>query len=716
MTDQRKGLLSPRSTPREILVRDARDRLSELLGLGEPYPLRDLHVPATGRTVPVGQSARIPVELSQQGVIYDLHDRRGNPVERPSDGATEPVSEPGTGATILLQTPPITEDATYKIQARKARSGRHAYLHDLATVKVGLDTELTAWIRSHPALDPAIDVPVPTDARLAAYGDPVEVEVEASQEGVDYTLVHLVDQDDGARVEETISVAPVRGTAGNIVLQSREMTEDTVVRVRATKKLQPSDGGGSKSDLLTIELPLAVKANHTLDATPVPGPIAAFGAEAAVRIVDAQADAQYRLHLHRIQDPEYAHNPEPDEKVVRVSELGEPDVQILRPDLPEPWAPVPGFEVHGDFAGGDGEPRLPVEDLAVDCLLIVEARKIHPVDGGRSLPSSVWLANPVALLRRPDPAPSLNIKVTMQGTRTDGRMRVSGGQAGVYYYFRITDGGTELKWPAYFHKRDALDSAYNQGVGQLEVEIDLSIATESAPSAADRPVDPARRVPEPPVIETGPLSSNTRLYARAVKAQTRIQAAVDSRAQIVAMPRIRAEESAVPRGARARILVPASREGQGYQLAPGGVATGPVVAGNGSDLVFETEPIVGDTAFEVWVTRPDDPNIPVLQAVPIVVSPVPDTTLGVTASALEVERGGAATVQVHGSESGVTYQLHVAGTPVGEAKAGTTGTIDLGTGPIEAETTFTVRASRTANPDAFADLDRKVSITVRTGP
>ena len=699
---------------KRIQVRDARDRLIEWLGLGEPFPLRDLPVPVAGLTVPFGQPAKIPVELSQPGVTYELHDNRERPMERSSNGSTEPINEKGTGQTIHLQTPAIADDVTYKILAKKNRSSRKTYLHEFATVKVGLDTALNAWIRSHPPLDPAIDTPAPTDARLANYGDPVEVEIELSQEGVDYRLVHFVADGGDDPKEIEISIEDVRGTSGNIVLHSQKMLDDTVLRVRTMKEFESSEGRENESQLLDIQLPLKVKANRALDVGLSPGPIVEFRTDASVRILATQASAQYRVHLHRIEDPEYVHDPAADEKVVRVREAGEPEVQVQRPELPEPWSAVEGFEQHGGYSNGNGgELQIQVQRAADDCMLIVEAKKIHALDENSSIPSSVWLLQPAALLRRPDPSPSLSLSVTMKRAKTDGLMRVSGGQPGVYYHFRTADDGPEIQRPAYFHKRDAQDSQFNQGLSQLEVEVDLAVAADPAPGSVGQSLDPARRSPEPPSLDTGPLAVDTLLHVRAVKAQSGIQTLLKRTAQVVGLPTIRPETPAVAQGSTAKVLIEASHEVESYQLARNGQGIGPALAGNGQDLALETDSIVADTAFEVWVTRPGDPGIPLLQSVPVTVWTLPDATLAVSASASEVGRGGTATVRVHSSQLGVFYQLVLAATPIGRATAGTGSNLALRTGSIETDSTFAVRATKANNRAVFVDLEQAVTISVR---
>ena len=76
---------------------------------------------------------------------------------------------------------------------------------------------------------------------------------------------------------------------------------------------------------------------------------------------------------------------------------------------------------------------------------------------------------------RPNPEPDLKLRVD---ATNDGIIKVSGGQPGVFYAFRQEPKGPELTLPVYFHRRDRLDSAQNRGVGQIGVEIDLSIIDE----------------------------------------------------------------------------------------------------------------------------------------------------------------------------------------------------------------------------------------------
>src|SRR5208283_1048375 len=114
------------ATDANLQLRDARDRLIELLGLGKTYPLQDLPVRGEQLTVAPNVATQIFIDDSQPGVIYQLFDGK-NPVE---------LALEGNGARLGLKTPPITEDITYRILARKLGTGLQAYLHQSATVAV----------------------------------------------------------------------------------------------------------------------------------------------------------------------------------------------------------------------------------------------------------------------------------------------------------------------------------------------------------------------------------------------------------------------------------------------------------------------------------------------------------------------------------------------------------------------------------------------------
>src|SRR5262245_47730482 len=282
-----------------IHVRDARDRLIDLLGIGQTYPLRDLAVRDEQLTVAFNTSAKVPIEPSQLGVVYQLHDRDNKPVV----GA----EVPGSGDRAITETPKIHDDITYTIYAKKLLSGRDTYLRETATVKVGLDITLQAWMRNAAPLDPASENPAPTDPCIVDYGASVEVELKNSQEGVDYRLVALADASPGSEPQETeVSVADVRGDLRNIVLRSTALFEDTDIRIRATKIFDPAEHRPQQTALLDIVLPLKVRANPALQVVVEPS-IVDFNQQATIAIANTQRSARYQVYIRTIPDRDFVH-------------------------------------------------------------------------------------------------------------------------------------------------------------------------------------------------------------------------------------------------------------------------------------------------------------------------------------------------------------------------------------------------------------------------
>src|SRR5688572_11561793 len=70
----RSGARRTMSTARPIDVRCARDRLIDLLGLGETTPIRDVNVQEAQLTVNVGAPCEITIDPAQSGVRYELFD------------------------------------------------------------------------------------------------------------------------------------------------------------------------------------------------------------------------------------------------------------------------------------------------------------------------------------------------------------------------------------------------------------------------------------------------------------------------------------------------------------------------------------------------------------------------------------------------------------------------------------------------------------------
>jgi hypothetical protein len=718
-------------------VRSARDRLIDLLGIGETYPLADLHVRDDQLTVAFTNTAKIPIENAQPWVIYELHDAQNKPVER--DGArfqisllflvsdfrdfsalaqklvahSDPHSEyvsrllldqqnsslpstqlrdintiingisiyeellgkgvtpsaeagelakkkphgaqlallnrliledaypqelisrrsrfqtEGNGVTLMLETPGVREDITYSVFARKYGSDKGVRLQQRAPVKVGLDKSLLAEILEASLLDPAVDSRPLTEPRIIHYGASVKVKIQKSQEGVDYRLVYFK-PGQPAKEEKLSDGADVRGDLHDIVLNTVPINEDEDIdiRIRATKTFDPAEQRSPVTDLLNVVLPLKVRARRTLQVSVEPSLILDYKQDASVKIAGTQKSAKYGLYFCAIPDRDFVHKNDTGSEVIKVSAPGGEDVQIRKPVQTDIWQEPEGYKPLGDpQPGNGGELKFTLKALTNDTLIIIQALKEHqtgkPDPGPKVTPSAVQLDQTAAFLVRPNPAPELTLIVPVEGSKTGGTIQVLKGQPGVFYFFRQTPQGKEFPLPAYIHQRDDRDPSLNKGLGQLALEIDFVVAVDPALAKEIGSPDWAKGAPEPPLLDTGPLNTDSMLYGRALKAQTRLAAPLVDTAQIGSVPEIRPEEETVNAGSTARVQVIASKQDEKYQVMLKGKPVKRALHGNGKDLVFITDTLLEDTTFEVVVTRPADKEIVVerLVQVPVRVKP-----------------------------------------------------------------------------------------------
>ena len=604
-------------------MRAARDRLIDILGIGKTYPLRDLDLTEALLKVSFNASAKISIEITQSDVLYSLYTKDGQPVLR---AGGVPAESKGNGETLILETPAIAEEVTYKIRAAKIRTAipdpeSITFLHRTATVKVGLDVFLQAEILDAELLDPAIESPAATDPRIIDYGARVDVKLKTSQEGVDYQLVALKKKNDNSEPEEVVlSDEPVRGTRRDIVLQSHAVHEDTDIRIRATKTFDPGEDLPEDTKLLKVVLPLKVRANPDLPIVVVPAAIIEHGQDATLKIAETQESAVYRLYVRSVADRDYVHRSVNASEVIKVPVPGEPDVQVVKPERPETWQEQEGYTPLAESRPGNGgDLNFSVKSLTDDSLIIIQALKNHAVKEKEQvvqiIPSAIQLKSTALVLVRPDPAPGLRLTVPVKGDKIRGTIRVVNGQPGVFYYFRRTQRGKELGLPAYFHKRDDRDESQNKGLNQLKLGIDVVVTANPPAGSAGDADDPAKIAPQPPILQTGPFKTDSTLFTRAVKAQTRVKTPLDVTAQIGTLPEIRPEQATVNSGSKARIQVLASKAGDRYQLTLKGAPVKKARNGNGADIVFITGPLSRDTTFEMIVTRPEETGIAVERVV-----------------------------------------------------------------------------------------------------
>jgi hypothetical protein len=579
----------------QSLLRGARDRVIDLLGLGETYPLQDTAVSADRLTVAFGTSAKISIFPGQTDANYTLHD--------PKDQAVT-ASVLGTGGETVLTTPPMTDDQTFRIFASKidtfaSKVDRQDFLTQVADVKVGLDLTISTFIDA-PLLDPTKDHPVSTDPRIVDYGTTVTVKVELSQEGVDYAVVVITDGN-----ETVVSQEDVRGNLNTIVLTTTPVQEDVELSVRATKRFDPGEHRPDDTGLLKLRMPLMVRARTDLAVSAQPSPLG-FGKDATITVAGTQASASYVAYVRTLGDSDFVYGLPPDLNLIPVN----PNIQVTAPKWTSARFTVPdGYTKLGDYqAGNGGDLHLAVPGIVEDSVLIIEARKLH---GASKVPSSVQLQQPGLVLVQPNPNPGLALEVTIDNNSIAGPLLLNSGQSGVYYFFRVGQDGKEVLPPGYFHKLDATDATSNKGINQLRIGIDLALARDPAKPLAD----PAHTPPLPPLLDLGPQALGTALFIRAMKARSGVDVQLAQTAQLPALPMIKLDLDTVPSGAAAKIVVTASVKGESYR--PFLVDETPVAEaqdGTGSDLSFMSQPLTESTTFLVRVTR-GDPGIPVTRSV-----------------------------------------------------------------------------------------------------
>ena len=582
------------SVTTQILLRGARDRVIDLLGLGETFPLQDTAVSADGLTVAFGTSAKIKIFPGQTDVDYSLHDPKDQSVSTPT---------PGTGGDTVLTTPPITESETFRIFASKIDTfastiDRQDLLTQVVDVKVGLNSTLNAFIDA-PLLDPTNDHPVSSDPRIVDYGTTVTVKVELSQEGVDYNLAVITGDN-----EAVVSQQNMRGNLGTSILTTLPVQEDVELRVRATN---PFDSGEDqdKTTLLAVKMPLMVRARTDLAVSAQPSPLG-FGKDASVVIAGSQASASYVAYIRTLGDGDFAYGLPADPNLIPVNS----NIQVTAPQWTSAPFTVPdGYTKLGDYqAGNSGDLGLAVPGPVEDSVLIIEARKLH---GASKVPSSVQLQQPGLVLVQPNPSPALALEVSVNNNAIPGPLLVTSGQPGVYYFFRVGDGGQEVLPPAYFHKLDATDATSNKGINQLRIAIDLALARDPATPSRD----PARTPPRSPLLDLGPQALDITLFVRAMKARSGVDVSLAQTAPVPALPVIKLDQDIVPGGTAAKIVVTGSVNGESYRpFLVDGTPVADAHNGTGADLSFTSQPLTESTTFLVRVQRGGS-GIPVTRTV-----------------------------------------------------------------------------------------------------
>ncbi|MGR9052231.1 MAG: hypothetical protein ACU84J_06240, partial [Gammaproteobacteria bacterium] len=266
----------------EKQVRAARDNLIDLLGFGLTYPLTDAGIAGGKIIVPFETEAKIAIECSQKNVVYQLRGKDGEIL------AGGPFEIQGDGEQVLLTSAPILDNTTFTVHARKSHHPDRytAFLEGEAVIEVGLDLTLPARIVEAELLEPTEGAVADDAPRLVFYGNSVEIAVDESQEGVDYHPLYVKPDGTEAALLPP-GTPPTRGNRGQIVLVTVALHDDIDIRIRATKVFESSNRQ-NQSDLLTIVLPLKVRADTAAALTLRSGPIVAYRAAATVAAATSQ--------------------------------------------------------------------------------------------------------------------------------------------------------------------------------------------------------------------------------------------------------------------------------------------------------------------------------------------------------------------------------------------------------------------------------------------
>ena len=406
--------------------RVARDRLVLILGLGVPYPPRDLRLKYPG-IVAVEQDTRIMIIGGQTGVTYRLCDAEGNELI-PSYEVKPSGSEGFYGVT--LPTPKITKDVTFSIMAVREDAPQgvllETYLNELVAIEVGLDQRLSV---SFEPLSQRGQI-ARNGQLIVNYAEPsVTIAVALSQEGVTYQLFG------GAKDDENVAAVsePVLGTGAKILLSLKsgvKLVEDTVIKIEARRQTADQD----MSVFLDARLSVKVRPDPAVNVS-VDLPIFDYKGTPKFTLSQFQTSAAYELYQRAVTPSEYVGG------VVRVQSRE-----------------LSGYVKVGAFTGG----TITSGNLTEDTIFIVTATKI---ENGETL----QLNQCVAVLVRPSPDPEVRAERSPISKGTSGMVLVNNTQKGVEYQL-LNEDNTSFGSPGYDYR--------NRGLGTTRLGIDFGVDTD----------------------------------------------------------------------------------------------------------------------------------------------------------------------------------------------------------------------------------------------
>jgi hypothetical protein len=509
--DLAKRLLSLR-------LRDRRDRLLSLLGIGLPWPLRGIPFKEEQVMVATGKSAAIELRYSQPGVSYQL-------VEVAS-GAAVGEAAAGNDGPLILTTPAISRDLILRVQASVLPPS------PVATANGRLRSTLVVGeILVVEGVDPGLPLrlldltqnPLPLlhpegAALLAHHGQRLLVEMAASQEGVVYEVIDNAQRKTPFANQKPLS-AKVTGTSGPIVLElTSPADEDQDLTVRATLDRQRGRAKSEDRQVLLAVLPLRVRANADVSIT-LARAVLEPEEQSLLLVGDARTPSQSSVSYKAwslpftIDDLLFLDDlPQPAGQQINTlppvldGQLSLPpaDRRLRTPVLPAPADPtLTGWIGRGQpkkgtdgqqKAGNEGQLQLSLGQAKADTYLAVIASKQHSLGpagstwAGTSAASQVLIKQLVSQLIRPDPSQRLALVADTAGIDATGvgsvpsRWLLHGGEPGCLYSFLARGDGQPLALPVYVHRQTADSPPAARGIGWLRLELDLALAGASGPA------------------------------------------------------------------------------------------------------------------------------------------------------------------------------------------------------------------------------------------
>lgn len=471
-----------------LKLRDSRDQMVQILGIGIPYPLRDIKLNYVS-TVAYNQPANIQLLGGQVGVCYQLCDEDGNAILDSDNKPIQVLPQPGQAPdTIFLKTPKITKDITFTILAIREIENTdihlEAYLNQAVSIKAGIDTAL-------PVVFQIAAGQVSRDAQtiVTNYNDKVTVIVSNTQEGISYKLVS------GTKDNPVTLSSNQKGNTVDITLASTDgFTEDTTISVYAYRpetKQEPA--------LLETNLSIKVRPNPTLTIQP-DKLIVNYQAAATLTILTPQASVEYRLFKRDLRPADYLPDGTANNLSVRTDEGRNISVQI--PTTTTDWGSSSGFTALDVFKSSNGALSASTGALLEDTLFIVQATKIENRE-------QLQLTQTLAILVRPNPAPAVSVAQAAVAAGNSGMVQLNSTQKGVGYQLRL-DADNTLVNPRGYHQTD-------RGIETIRTEVDFVVEAQGNAVL---------------LLPTGTISKATTFNILAIKTITGVSAQLTGKATI----------------------------------------------------------------------------------------------------------------------------------------------------------------------------------------